>query len=414
MLDDTLERDPQLLSDRYALGDVIGRGGMGLVYRAWDSVLQREVAVKVLHRLAMEDEINLLRFTSEAETLARFHHPALVTLHDAATHDAQPYFVMELVEGETLKKRCRREPLSAHEVSRIGACLAEALAHVHDQRVVHRDVKPSNVLLGADGSVKLGDFGVARALDAAERLTGTGLTMGTAGYLSPEQVRGEEIRQASDIYSLGLVLIEALSGRPAYDGDPVVVAVARLNNPPRIDLDIPAALAGLLTEMTAGDPALRPDARQIADRLWAFHDLGDREVPDTVNELVNLPAPILGEPKSPDVGIPYRSPAGTGPAEDGMELLDAEIGLQALLAQPAAGHQHPVGGRHSQAGRPRRPPLRTDPGGLSGRAITGEALPHRRELRVNRRHRHRLAVALSVISLAAGVSGLIAVLPWIG
>jgi eukaryotic-like serine/threonine-protein kinase len=336
--EDTLEPGSQLLADRYALGDVIGKGGMGLVYRAWDSKLQRDVAVKVLHQLAMEDEVNRARFTSEAKTLAGLDHPGLVALYDADTVGDEPYIAMELVEGETLSRHCRPEPLSPHEVSRVGATLGDTLGYVHAQRIVHRDVKPSNVLLADDGSIKLGDFGVARALDSSERLTGTGLTMGTAGYLSPEQVRGEEICQSSDIYSLGLVLIEALSGKPAFDGEPVAVAVARLLNPPRIDVDIPAGLAGLLTAMTDNDPQQRPEAEEVAIRLWAFHELGDTATGATVTEVVNLPAPLKTAPESPDVGVPApsRHRKASRQAEDprALEALAADFGVATLLEPP--------------------------------------------------------------------------------
>ncbi|MBT0773087.1 serine/threonine protein kinase [Kineosporia sp. J2-2] len=415
---DTLESGPQLLAGRYALGDVIGRGGMGLVYRAWDSELQRDVAVKVLHQLAMEDDVNRARFASEANTLAGLNHPGLIALLDAATHGDEPYIAMELIEGETLSRRCRPEPMSPKEVSAVGACLGDALEYVHGQRIVHRDLKPSNVLLSDDGEVKLGDFGVARALDHAERLTGTGLTMGTAGYLSPEQVRGEEIRESSDIYSLGLVLIEALSGRPAFHGDPAAVAVARLHNSPRIDVDIPAGLAGLLTAMTDNDPQLRPDAGEVAVRLRAFHELGDDASGATVTELVNLPAPLRTAPESPDVGVPARpqaqprhrhvlEPAGAPAASPALEELAADFGIPSLLDPgPAPLTDAPVG-RHASTRRRQRSVPRTDPHGLP--RLSGE-LPHRRDLRERRRRPLRAVLGLTVLTAAAIASVLLVAL----
>ncbi|GAB6899506.1 serine/threonine-protein kinase [Kineosporia succinea] len=438
MQDTTLERGPQMLADRYALGDVIGKGGMGLVYRAWDCALHREVAVKVLHQMAMEDEVNRARFSSEATTLAHLDHPGLVALYDAATHGDEPYIAMELVDGETLSKRCRPEPMSPRDVSLVGVSLGDALEYVHSQRIVHRDLKPSNVLLGYDGSIKLGDFGVARALDCAERLTGTGLTMGTAGYLSPEQVRGEEIRESSDIYSLGLVLIEALSGRPAFDGDPVVVAVARLNHPPRIDVDIPAGLTGLLTAMTENDPDRRPGAAEVAGHLREFRRTLDDASGPTVTELVNLPAPLRTAPESPDVGVPARPAAARMGTHDdagedrphaehrhrsrpvgALQALTVDFGLSALLEPPPREASEAPLGRHASsshsgrdADRRRRIVPRTDPHGMT--RLSGD-LPHRRDLR-GRRHRwpRRAVLGLTVLTIAAIGSVLAVALPLVG
>ena len=419
---DTLDREPPMLAGRYALGDVIGKGGMGLVYRAWDTVGQCDVAVKVLHQLAMEDEVNRARFATEAETLAALDHPGLVALYDASTHDDQPYIAMELIEGETLSRRCRPEPMTPHEVSGVGASLGETLNYVHSRRIVHRDVKPSNVLLRNDGAVKLGDFGVARALDSAERLTGTGLTMGTAGYLSPEQVRGEEIRESSDIYSLGLVLIEALSGRPAFDGEPVAVAVARLHNPPRIDMDIPAGLAGLLTAMTDSDPAQRPDAGEVAGRLRQFHDLGDEASGATTTELVNLPAPVRTGPESPDIGVPahprHRHVAHSAPASGALEALAADFGVATLLEPPPAQSAPTPVGRHASSSRRRRSIPRTDPHGLPRRAVSGAIasgeLPHRRDLRGRRRRPILTMLGLAVLTVVVVATVLIVARPFGG
>ncbi|MCE0533971.1 protein kinase [Kineosporia rhizophila] len=413
MRDETHNPGPHLLANRYALGDVIGKGGMGLVYQAWDSVLQRDVAVKVLHQVALEDEVNRARFASEADTLAGLDHPGLIALYDAATDGDSPYIAMELVRGETLSRRCRPEPLSPHEVSRVGARLGETLDYVHSQRIIHRDVKPSNVLMAEDGTIKLGDFGVARALDSAERLTGTGLTMGTAGYLSPEQVRGEEIRESSDIYSLGLVLIEALSGKPAFQGEPGAVAVARLLNPPRIDVDIPAGLAGLLTAMTDSDPQQRPEAGEVADHLRTFHELEGQGTAANVTEVVNLPAPLLSGPESPDVGVPAqpRRSRGGSPAQASPELeaLAADFGVSTLLQPSPSEPAHSPVGRHASSNRRSRTIPRTDPNGLPRRAIgngSGE-LPHRRELRERRRRPRRAMLGLTVLTVAVLASTLL-------
>jgi serine/threonine protein kinase len=255
-----------LLSGRYALGEVIGRGGMGVVHRAWDFHLQRYVAVKILRGLAT-GPVARARFHAEGKTLARLSHPGLITLLDAQTEGDEPYLVMELVDGESLAKLCRGRGMELAEVVALGTVVAEALDHVHRRRIIHRDITPGNVLIGRDGRVKLADFGLARLIDGLASLTATGMALGTAGYLSPEQVRLEPLTVASDIYSFGLVLLEALSGEPAFDGSWDVVALARLTISPRIDESLPATLRGLFEAMTDVDPVRRPTAAEVAITL---------------------------------------------------------------------------------------------------------------------------------------------------
>lgn len=257
---------PDLLAGRYLLGDVIGRGGMGVVQRAWDTHLDRYVAVKLLRDLAM-DPANRARFSAEGKTLAALNHPGLITLFDAATEGDEPYLVMELVEGPSLKERCNGVGMTVGEVAAIGIPLADALAYVHGQHIVHRDLKPSNVLFSADGRVKLADFGVARLIDGVTQDTASGFTIGTAAYLSPEQVREEPVTTASDIYSLGLVLMEALSGAPVFIGHPSVIVLARLTRPPTVNESLPAPLRVLLGAMTAVQPRGRPTAAEVAGEL---------------------------------------------------------------------------------------------------------------------------------------------------
>jgi serine/threonine protein kinase len=261
-------RRTALLSDRYALEEVIGRGGMAEVYRARDQVLGRPVAVKVLRVTA--DPADRARFTAEARTLARLSHAGLVAVLDAGSDGDRPYLVLELVRGTTLADRCRGVALDPGYVAAVGAQIADALAYVHGHGIVHRDVKPGNVLLGEDGRVLLADFGIAKLTSHAARLTATGLTMGTAAYLAPEQVRRSDIGPATDVYSLGLVLLEALTGERAYPGPPTEAALTRLSSPAEIPDALPAPLPALLRRMTALDPVDRPD---MAEVTFALQDL---------------------------------------------------------------------------------------------------------------------------------------------
>ena len=256
-----------VLGGRYVLGEVLGRGGMADVYRAHDRVLDRDVAMKVLRDVAAEPQARD-RFTVEARTLASLDHPGLVTLLDAGNEGQRPYLVMELVEHVTLAECLSGQPLGPARVAALGGQLAETLAYVHAEGVVHRDIKPGNVLLASGDRCLLSDFGIAKLLgDVSAGLTATGFTLGTAAYLSPEQVRGHALTPATDVYSLGLVLLEALTGQRVYPGAPTPAALARLAAPPRLPDDLPAEWLTLLERMTALDPADRPTGEQTAAAL---------------------------------------------------------------------------------------------------------------------------------------------------
>src|SRR5690349_17423457 len=221
---DSTRPRPAVLDGRYVLGESLGRGGMARVYRAVDTVLDRNVAVKVFDQHAALPDREARR-AAEVHLLAGMNHPGLVMVYDAGRDESNPgdpfaYLVMELVDGATLAQAIARGPLPRRAVAVIGAQLAGALDHVHSHGVFHRDVKPANVLVTEDPTgmvVKLADFGVARLVDIT-RLTVYGTTFGTPNYLSPEQATGDEVTPASDIYSLGLVLLEALTGERAYPG----------------------------------------------------------------------------------------------------------------------------------------------------------------------------------------------------
>jgi serine/threonine protein kinase len=259
----TIETQP-LFAGRYELGRLLG-GGTADVYLGTDTRLRRPVVVKIARSGPDIEDVD--RFDNEMRLLAGLADPGLVTLFDAGTVDGKAYLVMQYVPGGTLGERIHREgALPADEVGRIGAALAESLAYLHEHQVVHRDLKPGNVLIDGEGKVHLADFGIARTMDSA-RVTATGLVIGTPAYLSPEQARGEPITPASDLYALGLVLLECLTGRREYVGAPLEVAIARLHRPPSIPEDLPAPWPGLLAGLTADDATVRPTARHVADVL---------------------------------------------------------------------------------------------------------------------------------------------------
>ncbi|GAB4006589.1 serine/threonine-protein kinase [Nocardioides ultimimeridianus] len=252
-----------LLSGRYRLGARVGSGGMADVHRATDELLRREIAVKVLR--ASDADRN--RFADEACTVARLNHPGIVTVLDAGLDDDRPFIVMELVDGPTLAEALAAGPLDPDRVRAIGEQLAAALAYAHDQGIVHRDVKPGNVLLRPDGTACLADFGIARMVGRALEHTTEGMVVGSPAYLAPEQVAMEDVGPAADVYSLGLVLLEALTGRRAFAGTGVEVAFARMRSAPTIPVSLGTPWVTTLAAMTARDPAERPAAGEVAGML---------------------------------------------------------------------------------------------------------------------------------------------------
>ena len=261
----TAGADPAVVGGRYELGALLGTGASAVVRRGLDRVSGRTFAVKLFH--AGTSAHDRRRQQREMRALATLHHPGLVALHDGGVEDGRPFIVTDLVEGPTLAERLEAGPLDPEELLGIGARLADALAHVHRAGIVHRDLKPANVLLGADGP-RLADFGIARALDGTA-VTGAGYVVGTAAYLAPEQVRGEWVGPEADVYALGLVLLESLTGRREYPGALVESATARLHRPPGIPAGLPFALDTALRAMTALDPADRPAAADVATMLAA-------------------------------------------------------------------------------------------------------------------------------------------------
>jgi tRNA A-37 threonylcarbamoyl transferase component Bud32 len=274
------------IGGRYRLDAVIGRGGMSTVYRAFDTVLERSVAIKLMHREIAADSDQLERFRREARSVAQLNHPHVVTVIDAGeepTPDgpeayageaiATPYIVLEYVEGETLKDVIRREaPLEIPQALAYAIEIARALGAAHEHQIVHRDVKPHNVLIGEEGGAKITDFGIARTL-TEEGLTMAGRVLGTTDYVSPEQALGHPVTGQSDLYSLGVVLYEMLTGEVPFHGDsPVAVAMKHVREDiPDIQLRRPhlsAATAAVVDRAVAKDLSRRyPDAESMVSDL---------------------------------------------------------------------------------------------------------------------------------------------------
>lgn len=260
----------RILAGRYRLDEMIGWGGAADVHRGFDLSLRRPVAVKIFRSgtgFDTEDD-----FRSEAVILARLQHPGLVTAYDAGRHDGDAYLVMQLIDGPTLKTRIAEGPLLPAAVATLGAGLADALDHAHEKGIVHRDVKPSNILLDTADSPHLTDFGISSLLDATTH-TATGALIGTAAYLSPEQVLGRPVGPPADVYALGLVLLECLTGRLEYEGGPLEAAIARLHRRPELPDFLPEAFGDLLNRMTALEEQDRPTARDCARVLAHLADV---------------------------------------------------------------------------------------------------------------------------------------------
>lgn len=263
---------PHSLTDRYHLASHLARGGMADVYLGQDTLLGRKVAVKVLHAQFSNDEAFVKRFRREAQAAANLAHPNIVGIYDWGQAGNTYFIVMELVDGRSLRDVLRSEgALLPRRAAEIGAEVASALSVAHRAGLVHRDIKPGNILLATDGTVKVTDFGIARAWDDSQELTRTGAVIGTATYFSPEQAQGTRADERSDVYSLGIVLYEMLTGRPPFSGDsPVAVAYQHVSAsaaaPSSLNPDVSPELDAVVTKALQKDPAFR---YQSADEMKA-------------------------------------------------------------------------------------------------------------------------------------------------
>ncbi len=260
----------QTLGGRYRLIELLGTGGMATIYRATDTGLGRDVALKLLRPEYLRDPDFSARFRQEAQAAASLSHPNIVTVYDYGEDPSGPFIAMELVDGEDLASILRRSgALPARQSTRIASSVARALSAAHAGGIVHRDIKPGNVLIGADGQVKVADFGIARAISEAQ-VTLPGMTLGSVHYFSPEQARGEPATASSDIYSLGIVLYEMLTGVRPWEGDSAAsVALARLSGPIPDPLAVRPTVPPDLAAITRRALALDPQDRWSSATIFA-------------------------------------------------------------------------------------------------------------------------------------------------
>ena len=286
--------EQKILANRYRLTEQIGMGGMAIVYRAVDLRTGHNVAVKVLRPEFNEDREFIGRFQREAEAASKMTHHNIVNLLDVGMDGDNRYLVMEYVEGKTLKEVIQeRGKLSAPLACQITIRILSALEHAHRNGIVHRDIKPQNILVHADGHIKVADFGIARIADSTTLTKGDNV-MGSVHYFSPEQARGGGATAASDIYSTGVVLYEMLTGRVPFDGDnPVAVAMQHLHNAPtpiqNIAPDVPPAVIRVCMRAMEKNPAARyQTAREMASDLRAaLEERGERmNVPEPETEVL--------------------------------------------------------------------------------------------------------------------------------
>jgi serine/threonine-protein kinase len=271
---------PTVLSDRYEVGERLGAGGMSSVHKATDRILERTVAVKILAEHLSDDERFVARFRREALAVAKLIHPNIVQVYDTGIDDGRHYIVMEYVEGRSGAQILQRQgPLDTETTAEIGAQACAGLDYAHRRGIIHRDVKPGNLMIvggpaGVDAqpTVKLTDFGIARAVEQT-RITQVGSVVGTAAYLSPEQVRGEEATPSTDVYALGVVLYQFLTGRLPYEGSTLAELAVRQQNekplpPSTYNDEVPETLGGAVLRALEGDPARRyASASELAGGL---------------------------------------------------------------------------------------------------------------------------------------------------
>ncbi len=318
---------PYDLTERYQLTAHLARGGMADVFQGHDRLLNRRVAVKILHSQLSNDEAFVKRFRKEAQAAANLTHPNIVGIYDWGQLDNTYFIVMELVEGRSLREVLKSEgTLLPRRAVEIAADMSAALSVAHRAGLVHRDIKPGNILLAPDGTVKVTDFGIARAWDDSQELTRTGSVMGTATYFSPEQAQGSKADERSDVYSVGIVLYEMLAGAPPFRGDnPMAVAYQHVSQeamaPSSVNADVPASLDGIVLKAMAKDPEERyQTAEAMRQDLWAALQ---GKTPVAAGALAVVPSAVLVPEDDSATRMMTRAvPPATAPPDQGYRVLE--------------------------------------------------------------------------------------------
>jgi len=331
----------QLIADRYELKETVGSGGMSTVYCAFDTLLERHVALKILHDQFGEDEEYVERFRREARAVAQLSHPNIVTVIDRGEEDGKQFIVFELIDGENLKELVERVgPLPVRRVLDLGLEIGRALSFAHAQGLVHRDVKPQNVLLNGEGKAKVTDFGIVHSLDAVGQ-TETGTVLGTSHYIAPEQARGERVDAQTDVYSFGVVLYELLAGAVPYPGDNFLsVAMKHVNDevPNVVERrpDTPLRLATLVERCMAKLPDERPASMdEVVSELESVGaELDGKDGGEATMIVKAKPAPT---PKRAPRRRAPRKPFPLWPALFGALVLAAVVGGILLASRDGGG-----------------------------------------------------------------------------
>ncbi len=318
---------PYDLTERYQLTAHLARGGMADVYQGHDRLLNRRVAVKILHSQLSNDEAFVKRFRKEAQAAANLTHPNIVGIYDWGQLDNTYFIVMELVEGRSLREVLKSEgTLLPRRAVEIAADMSAALSVAHRAGLVHRDIKPGNILLSPDGTVKVTDFGIARAWDDSQELTRTGSVMGTATYFSPEQAQGSKADERSDVYSVGIVLYEMLAGAPPFRGDnPMAVAYQHVSQdaiaPSSVNADVPASLDGIVLKAMAKNPEERyQTAEAMRQDLWAALQ---GKTPVAAAAMAVVPGAVMVPEDDSATRMMTRAvPPATAPPDQGYRVLE--------------------------------------------------------------------------------------------
>ncbi|HEX5190333.1 MAG TPA: serine/threonine-protein kinase, partial [Streptosporangiaceae bacterium] len=352
-----------LLGGRYELQDRIGTGGFSEVWRAHDEVLDRPVAIKLLDAKYARDPEALARFRSEAHNAGCLSHGNIARVYDFGEPDAQQpgFLVMELVDGPSLAGVLAAGPLSPAATMDIIAQAAAGLHEAHSRGLVHRDVKPGNLLL-APGGVKVADFGISHAIDSAT-LTSTGIIVGSPGYVAPERASGARATPASDLYALGVVAYECLTGAPPFTGTGLEVALAHVNRPfPELPGHVPWQVAAFVFDLTSKDPALRPpDAAAVAERAAGLRDclasaVGASDPASRADQLVSAGArQFLGGARRPARGSRGLRVALAGAAAACLLVAIAVVSLLSSAGTPSAASARNGAGPGSEQLNPSSP-----------------------------------------------------------